>query len=75
VYASGASVVCPGHYQPGDRRTGPCRHKWGRSGPGTETWVRVKRIGHDRAPGLTLILGCPECRCPIEFLTVTAEAA
>jgi hypothetical protein len=30
---------------------------------------------HAKASGTTLILECPDCHCPIEFLTVAAEAA
>jgi hypothetical protein len=84
-YAPGDAVYCPGtyrerrHTERGDRRqqsrSGPCRHKWGRPGPSTSTWVRVKRMEHDKASGTTLILECPDCHCPIEFLTVAAEAA
>jgi hypothetical protein len=85
TYATGDTVYCPGAYRErrqvdrGDRRhaprSGPCRHKWGRPGPRTETSVRVRRMGQSPAPGTTLILECPDCHCPIEFLTVQAAEA
>ena len=83
----GATVPCPGTHTDrrrrprGDRRAVPrpdaCRHRWGRVGPATVVSVRVKRGAHHTAGsvGPTMILECPDCHQPIEFLTRAADRA
>ena len=80
TYGPGATIYCPGHYRAGwftnglghprhTSRHGPCRQRWGRVGPDTMIRLRLRRAGALLAPGLTLILECPECGHPIEFVT------
>jgi len=67
----------------GDRRVvmRPCAHRWGRVGPHSTVQVRVRhgeKLGGIVQSGyepVAMILECPDCHQPIEFLTSSAGQA